>query len=324
MKFLYSLLIVVILSPLFILADPYCSNGRVGVIDILQMRISNPVVISYINNPGLIEWEVKVNNTGNQTIEVIAESYLIDLDTNQIVFNDTKSYSVDQRGRYIGSGRSMSFSLPSGSNENHNFRFYVKVYERNNESINCNESNIDARVRLFREVLVDSFEFEPSYLNCSQTYFNATVSVVNRGAAISDVYLTVSDHEGSLDMGQQAVSLDISQQSVNFSLAENERKTFIFPLELPGFHLYRHTFKAYANSYDINSPDSCIDGNRHLNCGQNITDLVIAKCPTDNAQDVREKVNNIEIILKRVQDDIVRLFKCLGSMGAVCPAEVEP
>ena len=311
---LYQILLGLILVSFPVMAGPYCPNGTVGDLEVDIISMGN-IVGGNINNWVCIigqgcEQRVILKNNGNNSINYWLNSSFLNQNTNITV-------SVYERGmgKIISPNETIytdfDVEIPEGLNEDDNYLIVTKVYV--NSSIDCDDDDRSIDLQNYRSIDVINVSITPNNLGCDTKNFTVTVDLENNFASTEDISLIIKDYDYDFDAWLEPLpfennpgSLNLVYASDRFNMTMGETKTISKTFELPGFHLYSHSFVAYPISDNIHHYEWTKDY------------LIINKCSTDNAENLQEAVPKLKEKLQKIEDAFKRLFNCLSNQGLSC------
>ncbi len=298
---LYMILLSLILLSFPVVAGPYCINGPVGDLNINITEINGHEEEICVDLQGCdVEYEVYHN--GNSTIEVRVQWELVNLNNNLTILNgsDTRGLSANRTER-----ENFELELPGGLNESDDYIVIIKSYQiyepwgnqTSLESTNCDDDSETIDIVNYREIEVKNVSITPNNLDCDTDSFTVTATLFNNFSHTEDISLKIYDGLGILDL---------EYNSDNFSMANGETKIISNTFDLPGFHLYKHSFQVMTLSNNIH------------NRGYGSEVLKIDKCSTDNAQNLQERVPKLVSKLQRIERLFTKLCTFLSNQGYNC------
>lgn len=244
--------------------DSYCSNGDNGTLSITKLTDEK------LDNKNSWEWHpldnikvtVKVHNGFSEDLDVILEYGLYNPGTHDFIDlnQDTIDLSVDR-----GSSKetTLSFQVPSDTDERSDYRFYVKAYEDGREKGNCVDikDSYYQTVELIKEsknVVLDAIKTDSSY-TCGDTV-ELKMDVANIGKSDEDKVLVIAfNKELGLNQNKLIDSLDSGDsQSITFTFkipANATSKTY--NIDLKSYFKYDDGNSGCSNDQDL----ECYDKN---------------------------------------------------------------
>jgi len=218
-----------------------CEEGVQG--DDLDIRIENPDSGDEFTPGETINVQIKVENNGNDNLDVIVELVLYNKDQSEKVEVVKESGEVDEDDTtnfYI------DLELPTDMDEDDDYVIYAVVYEDGNEDDNCNYESVS--IDLNREdeaAIITSVSVSPSVgLTCGETY-RVSMKIESAGSdSMDDLYVELVD--GDLEASENSESFDLDEYD-----GDQNTKNLNFDLEIPN-GLDEGTYSLEAILYENN------------------------------------------------------------------------
>lgn len=188
-----------------------CENGIVGDMDV---TIDEPDSGDDFSPGAEIPVKVVVKNRADDDKKFIVEAYLYNVDENEEIDSyESSSKSIDEDKDGV-----FEFKLvmdDDTSNDNDEYKIFVKAYERDEEDTLCDQREMGVNKEVPEDyIVIKSFSISPISATCGDTV-DALIQVKNAG----------SDDQDNLKIRLESAYLKVSQESSPFSLESSDSES---------------------------------------------------------------------------------------------------
>jgi len=224
-----------------------CEEGVQG--DDLDVSIEDPDSGDEFTPGETINVQVKVENNGNDDLDVTVELILYNKDQSKKVevMKDSDEVNEDDTTNFY-----FELELPADLDEDDSYVIYAVAYEDGNEDDNCNYDDISIDLdRNKEDAIISSVSVSPSVsLTCGETY-RVSMKIESAGSdSMEDLYVELVD--GELDVQENSESFDLDEYD-----GDQNTKNLYFDLEVPrGLEEGTYSLEAILYNNDGDSLDS--------------------------------------------------------------------
>ncbi len=246
-----------------------CEEGVQG--DDLEINIENPDSGDEFTSGETINVQVKVDNDGNDDLDVKVEIILYNKDESDKieVMKDEGNVDEDDTINFY-----FDLELPADLDDSDDYVIYAIVYEDGNEDDSCNYESVSIDLeREDEDAIISEVGLSPSVgLTCGELY-RVSLQIESAGSdEIENVYVELRDAD--LDVQEDSESFDLDDYD-----GDQNTKSLNFDLEIPK-DLAEGTYSLEAILY--NDGGSVLDSE--------LIDISVEACEGNTAEDLEVSV----------------------------------